>query len=229
MTDLGPPEPSLPPPSPPPSPPAYGAPWPPALPPGVGFPPPRQRRLPGWALALILIGAVFGALLLLGVAAAIFVGHKDKSDAQKAVAATTLTLAPTVAGLERLSGKPDQVVQEQVAKMVKYGRPVGAAYGHGSTVHAIVIVAKYPLTPADRKGFLTGVNQSEQRLAGVLQKPVAPGPLGGSFQCATVPGGTRTDCSFVDAGAYGVIDVAGSGATARQLALRIRSEVEHRT
>jgi hypothetical protein len=225
-----------------PAPPQYGAPPAATYPPPPGYPagypagyaapgfgpPPQAGRSTGAKVA-IGIAIAAGSLVVLGILAAIAIPVFLNQHAKAIAARTSVTLPDSVAGYAKLPAAAQQSVQSLVAQMPAEGHAQGAVYGHGVTPDVVVIVGSHVLTASDQRDYLAAVNDSERKASGLEEASVPAGPLGGTLQCGSSPDGRRTDCAFVDAGAFGVIDVVGTGATAQQLALAVRSEVEHRS
>lgn len=202
--------------------------YPPAYPPVPAsygpYAPARQGMSTGAKVAIALGGAVAG-LVVLGILAAIaipvFLNQRAKSEAE----GITITLPAQIAAYPRMTGAQDEQVQSLVAGLPpEAGTAQGAAYGVGRAM-VIVIAGRHVMLPKDRTDYLDGVTRSEAR-NGVTQVSVDPGPLGGQMRCGAASDGTRTDCAFADAGAYGVIDVATTGPEAVALVLQVRAAVE---
>jgi hypothetical protein len=208
--------------------PLYAAPPPPPY----GFtpygPPPPPGRSTGAKVA-IGIAIAAGSLVVIGILAAIAIPVFLNQQAKAVAARTTVSLPDTVGGDPKLPESAQAGVRSLAARIPAEGHAQAAVYGRGSTVTVVVIVGSHALNSTDQSGYLSAVKASEARSAGVVQARVAAGPLGGTLQCGTSPDGRRTDCAFVDAGAFGVIDVLGTGPGAQQRVLSIRSEIEHRS
>jgi hypothetical protein len=185
-----------------------------------------QGRSTGVKVAIAL-GATAAALVIVGILAAVaipvFLSQRAKSEA----AHITVSLPTQAAGYPRLTGSADVQIQQLVADVPhEMGTPQGAIYGTGNTPRVVIIVGAHPMTTAVQKSYLGGVARSEQS-SGLTQTAVPAGSLGGQMQCGVSADRTRTDCAFADAGAYGVIDVAGSGADTIALVQQLRLVVEH--
>jgi hypothetical protein len=188
----------------------------------------QKPGMPTIAKLAIAAGAALAGLVILGILAAIaipvFLNQKARADADR----VTVSLPGSVAGYQRMSGSADTAVQGVVSSLPREaGSAHGAAYGVAANVVVVVIAGHQLMRPDAQTGFLTGVARSEAG-AGIVQVPVDPGPLGGQMRCGAALDGSRTDCAFVDAGAYGVIDVAVTGASAVPLAQQVRAAVETR-
>ncbi len=193
-----------------------------------GPPPPPAGRSTGAKVAIGIAIAV-GSLVVIGILAAIAIPVALNQQARSVAARTSVSLPPTVAGVPKLPESAQAHVRALAAQIPAEGHPQAAVYGPGSTVTVVVIVGSHVLSGLDQSEYLSAVKDSEVKNAGVVQSRVPAGSLGGTMQCGTSPDQRRTDCAFVDAGAFGVIDVVGSGASARELVLSVRSEVEHRS
>jgi hypothetical protein len=209
--------------------PPYGA--PPAAP-AYGFtpygPPPPSGPSAGAKVA-IGIAIAAGSLVVIGILAAIAIPVYLNQQAKAVAARTSVSLPDTVGGDAKLPESAQAGVRSLAAQIPAEGHAQAAVYGRGTTATVVVIVGSHALSSKDQSDYLSAVSASEAKSSGVVQAKVSAGPLGGTVQCGSSPDGRHTDCAFVDAGAFGVIDVLGTGPGAQQHALSIRSEVEHRS
>ena len=190
--------------------------------------PPPHGRSTGAKVAIGIAIAV-GSFVVLGILAAIAIPVFLNQQAKAVAARTSVSLPDTVGGYAKLPAAAQQSIQSLITQIPAEGHAQAAVYGRGSTATVVVIVGSHAMNASDQRGYLSAVNDSEGRNAGVVQTTVPAGPLGGTMQCGTSPEGQRTDCAFVDAGAFGAIDVLGTGPSAQRLVLSIRSQVEHRS
>ncbi|MDP9220945.1 MAG: hypothetical protein M3P23_10460 [Actinomycetota bacterium] len=213
--------------------PAQGTPAPYAVPYGMppgSIAPYPYATAPGRSTGVkvaIALGAAAATLVIVGILAAVaipvFLNQRAKSEA----AHISVSLPAQAAGYPRLTGSADAQIQQLVADVPhEMGTPQGAIYGTGNTPRIVIIVGAHPMTAAVQNGYLGGVARSEHA-SGLTQTPVPAGSLGGQMQCGVSADKTRTDCAFADAGAFGVIDVAGSGADTNALVQQLRLVVEH--
>jgi hypothetical protein len=192
--------------------------------PYAGYAPQRPGMSTGAKVAIALGSAVAG-LVILGILAAIAIPVFLNQRAKAAADGITISLPGQIAAYPRMTGAADAQVQSLVTGLPpEAGTAQGAAYGVGQP-SIIVIAGSHVMIEPDRTSFLNGVAKSEAR-AGVIQVPVDPGPLGGQMRCGPAIDGSRTDCAFADAGAYGVIDVAVTGSDALPLVQQVRAAVE---
>jgi hypothetical protein len=195
---------------------------PPSYPP-PSYPPPSSARTG----RIVGIGAAILVTLVVGVAIAVPVFQEQQAKA--AAARTTFTMPMAIAGMNRMSGAADSMVQSEVADLpAGIGTPLGAAYGSAGTVSVIVLGGVHAMTSKGQRDFFTGFRRSVQA-QGYQLASVSPGVLGGRMECGSTADGTRTICGFTDSGALGAVVVGGSGDAARQMALVVRSAVEHRS
>jgi hypothetical protein len=206
---------------PPPSYPPVG--YPPPAVPMFGGPPARRSARTG---RIVGISAAILVALVVGVAIAVPVFQEQQAKA--AAARTTFTMPMAIAGMNRISGAADSMVQSEVADLpAGIGTPLGAAYGAG-TVSVIVLGGVHAMTSKGQRDFFTGFRRSVQA-QGYQLASVSPGVLGGRMECGSTADGTRTICGFTDSGALGAVVVGGSGDAAHQMALVVRSAVERRS
>jgi hypothetical protein len=215
----------------PPAPP-YGVPAPPPYPGGYAltpYGPPPPAGLSTGAKVAIGLAIAAGSFVVICILAAIAIPVFLNQQAKAIAARTSVSLPDTVGGDPRLPESAQVGVRSLAAQIPAEGHAQAAVYGRGTTATVVVIVGSHALNAKDQSDYLAAVDDSEAKNAGVVEAKVPAGPLGGTVQCGASPDGRRTDCAFVDAGAFGVIDVLGTGPDAQRRVLSIRSEVEHRS
>lgn len=214
--------------------PPMGAPppgWPaPPLPP-YGVAVGRQGMSTGAKVAIALAAAV-GGLVVLGVVAAIVIPVFARQHAKAEAAHISVSLPEQVAGYQRMTGAADEALRQSLTSFPgEAGTPSSAVYGRAGSPVLAVVVGKHVMSSFEQDAFLTGATRSAKASGAVLVDH-APGPLGGTMRCGQVAAPAETVCIFVDAGAYGRIEIAGStssDSSADQLVLSVRSQVEHRS
>lgn len=188
----------------------------------------RPGMSTGAKVAIALAGAV-GGLVVLGILAAIVIPIFAQQHAKAEAAHISVSLPEQVAGYQRMTGAADDALRQSLTGFPsEAGTPSSGVYGQGGSPVVAVVVGKHVMSSFDQTAFLSGATKSAKASGAVLVDH-DPGPLGGRMRCGQVASPAETVCVFVDAGAFGRIEVAGSASSADQLVLTVRSQVEHRS
>lgn len=177
----------------------------------------------------VLIGAAIalGALVIVGILAAIaipvFLNQRAKAEA----AAVHVSMPESAAGLERLHGEVADRVEQELMQPGTPGTHYAAVYGTGGRMVAAIGISTHVMRPGDRDAFLRGAKSGTSfGFVGSFAR-VDAGKLGGDFECASA-GPTGVICLFTDPGAYGVVTVNRDYSAGVTLARQLRESVERR-
>ncbi len=149
--------------------------------------PPQRSGLPGWAIALIAGAVGFVVLAILAaIAIPVFLSQRAKAEWQS----TTVSLPPTLAGLNRNTSSAAGTLADGFAGN---GVPAGSVgiYGELGANAVIVIAVKTPRSenPAEQQATQSGFERSfAGRGDGTfsLTQGADPGKLGGRLGCGTL-------------------------------------------
>jgi hypothetical protein len=178
----------------------------------------------------IIASSVVGGLVVLAIGGGIAAAVYDDQHATSVARRTTITMPPLLEGNPRMTGAADLGVQTEAARVAKsMGTTQAAAYGTGAQVQVAVVAGVHPLTRLDQSDFLHGFDKGVTGAGASSPSAADPGPLGGQMRCVAALDGHSTICAFADSGAFGAITVLALGEQAHDLAVRIRSDIEHRS
>ena len=193
-----------------------------------GWPPYTGQPLSGGALAGLIAAAAFGAVLLVGILAAVaipvFLQARDRAQA----ANTSVVMPEQVVGLSRLHDTRSLQMEEQLR--AQPGNPVVGVFGSAGSVRAAVAVTRHSMSSQDQRDYFAGAETAwqSQGTSQMTFTPVDPGSLGGAMRCGTAQSQQFTICLFVDPGAFGTITLFGELAGSTDTPVAIREAVEHR-
>jgi hypothetical protein len=185
----------------------------------------------GGSRALIIVAAVVGTVIVVGILAAIaipvFLNQRAKAEAAR----ITVSAPATVGGWTRLTDPTSRAIEQQLLAAPGPGTRVAGVYGSGGRKQAFFSAGHVAMSFADRRDFLAGAESGAARsteLGGAVFIDADPGVLGGRMRCTSLATGNVTVCLFADAGAYGSVTVFGSVNQGVTLARTVREAVEHR-
>jgi hypothetical protein len=176
-----------------------------------GYRPPSQRSLPGWVIALIVVGVLlFGLSIMSAVAIPVFLNQRAKAQWQ----ATRVTIPQTFEGADRNTGAAAKQFASDFSTASGIGSDAVGVFGPVNT-QAVIIMAVKSGAPwsdaeqaAQRRGFVQGFTSQDQTLTTPVQ--VDPGRLGGWAGCGLTSSGIHI-CFATDADSIVVI-VSGTDA-----------------
>jgi len=184
--------------------------------------------MPGWARALIALGAAMLLLTVIGIVAAVAIPVFLNQRGKAAAAGTTVQMPGRAVGLVRLTDATSLRYEQQLLQVPTPGPHLAAVYGTATGQRrALVLAGKAAMSRQDQAAFLAGEERGVANTVPLRFHDVAPGKLGGSMRCGEAPERQLTICLFIDAGAYGTIDLLGSLRDTRT-AVALREQVEHR-
>jgi hypothetical protein len=151
-----------------------------------------------------------------------------------AATVTTISMHQTAGGLDRLTDPAGTTLLRDMTDSFPdfNGQPGNAAaYGTDGQARVAVLAETHPTWQRkNQREFIASTQRSllSDGLSTASIQDVGPGPLGGIMSCAAVPDLARIVCMFADPGAYGVIVIISNPGPYTALALRVRSDIEHR-
>lgn len=191
--------------------------------------PPSPGRSPA-TTALIVVASVVGAIVVMGVLAAIaipvFLNEREKAEAAR----TVVSIPPVAAGLALRTDAVGDGYAQRLRDIRTPGTHLAGAYGGAAgRPEAVVSVTRLRMSFADQRDYLDAAVRSAVRASAAGAAAfgdIAPGPLGGRVTCSSAT--TMTICFFADAGAYGSVVVWADPARAMDLVPQLRAAVEQR-
>jgi hypothetical protein len=189
------------------------------------MPPAAASGNSGRNIVLVVVGAV-GALVLLGILAAIaipvFLNERSKAEASH----TTISVPAQVLGMPQLTDRVTAAQIERLRTMPGAGLQFAGAYGDGR-ITVVVGAAKSALGFDGQRGYFAGASRSASQ-QGITLSKIKPGKLGGEMRCGAHRTLPMTICAFADGGSYGVVVVTGPATDPESTARSAREAFVHR-
>lgn len=217
-------------------------PYPPPAAPGWHHQPAAPGWNPQWAVTdgagsglarvLLWLAVAVGAIVVLGVLAAVAIPVFLDQRATGEAGRTSVSAPATVAGWSRLTDPASLALEKQLVSVSTPGVHVAGVYGTDGRPHAFFGASHAAMSFRDRRDFLAGAEAGAQRspeTAGAVFSDSDPGRLGGTMRCATLVRTEATVCFFADAGAYGMVTVFAVGEQGQGHVRTLREAVERRS
>jgi len=186
--------------------------------------------MPTWLIVLLAVG---GSLLVLGIVAAVAI----PAFLQRRVAAEAVTMPATAGGLSRVDDPASVNLRDALVGQLRstgLTSPQAGVYAGrpGGRPRAVVWGGRHlSVSPSvEAASFFTGFSRTAGHpMTDIRSYP--PGPLGGVLQCAALPAvaGGSSLCVWVDRGAVAGTLLFGTNPDSAAPTVRaMRADIEHR-
>jgi hypothetical protein len=181
-------------------------------------------------------GSAVACLLALLLAASIAAPNVPHQRVTGGATATTISLHQTVGGFDRLTDPASMsLAQHLTDSFSDFDGQASSAAVYGSTggqARVAVLAGTHPTwLQKNQREFIASSQRSlrSHGLSVTSIQDIGPGPRGGIMSCAAVPDRANIVCIFASPGTFGVIDIIDNPGPYTAVALRVRSDIEHRS
>jgi hypothetical protein len=178
--------------------------------------------------ALIGVAIGIGAVIVVGIIAAIAIPVFLNQRGKAVSAHTVVSIPPTAAGLPLRTDAASERLAQQLTVSAMPGEHLVGAYGGTTSPAALVTITKWFMSSQDQREYLAGAVRGAQSTGRAAPfHDASAGSLGGVVRCSAAA--TVTVCFFADAAAYGTLVVSGTPEHAGRLVPQLRAALERRS
>jgi len=177
---------------------------------------------------LIWIGVAVGAIIMIGIMAAIVIPLFLSQRGHQIAERTVVSVPTDIEGMPPLADADSAAYVTKLTGMPGPGEHVTAGFG-ANGVEVYVGAARNEMSAADGDDFFAGVTRAERlHMPGLAFREASSGSLGGRMTCSRMGSVDAVMCLFADEGSYGLVLVSGAGNDAERLAVVARESFVHR-